>query len=452
MTDDSGMRAEDDPGMRLADHVVQLRSTDPDAGFDDLLSLANQFATTDVVGLGEATHGAREFFELRHRLTRFLVEELGFRAVALEASLPAALAIHDYVLYGEGDAETAVRDLNSWFWKTEGSLALIRWLREFNEGRPFADRVHCYGIDVGDPSAPAARIRKFLRDVDPGYYETIQDELDELVDEEIPLSGEVSRRHRFEEAESLAADVSERIEQRREEYVEELARDHSYREEYARERASHEVALVEHLCRAVAQTCEWLRAGGADAGFSADAMEQRDRKMAENVAWCFTQRDDGAVVWAHNGHVKRGRFDVGDEWGDADTMGEALDREFGDRYLALGSDFSRGTFRAIASADDAESRELRAFSADEPLVASATARLDELRDELDASPFFLDVAAASDESHLASWFERPRRVRAIGSAFDPTANPDEYYVETDLSRAFDGLFFVGEIEGSRPLD
>lgn len=420
----------DDSGAALADHAVALRTTDPDAALGDLAPLAERFADADAVGLGEATHGTREFFELRHRLTRLLVEELGFRAVALEASAPAAKPVHDYVLYGAGDAASALEALDSWFWRTEGALALLRRLRAFNEGRPVDDRVRCYGVDVGDPTAPAAPIREFLRDTDPDYHETVRDDLDELAAAELPLGGEVERLDLAEMAESLAIRVAERIDRRREAYVE--------------ARSAREVAFVGYLCRTVVRTCEWLRAGGADPGFGADAIERRDRAMAENVESCLERSSGGVAVWAHAGHVKRGRFDAGGDWDTAETMGEALDRALGDRYRPIGFDFGGGAFRAV----DAERGEPRSFSVGDPLAESATASMA----DLDPSPLFLDVAAAADDRRLAPWFERPRRLRSVGAAVDPTADPGDRYAETDLARAYDGLVFVGETEASRPLD
>lgn len=61
-----------------------------------------------VVGLGESTHGTREFSQVKHRLLKFLVREMGFNAYPLEASYAACQPINDYVLYGKGDLETAL--------------------------------------------------------------------------------------------------------------------------------------------------------------------------------------------------------------------------------------------------------------------------------------------------------------------------------------------------------
>ncbi|UNO44418.1 hypothetical protein [Streptomyces sp. MST-110588] len=61
-----------------------------------------------VVGLGEATHGTREFFRLKHRLLDFLVTEMDFSVPAMEASASAGPAVDAYVRHGVGDAATVL--------------------------------------------------------------------------------------------------------------------------------------------------------------------------------------------------------------------------------------------------------------------------------------------------------------------------------------------------------
>lgn len=415
---------------------------------------ADRFGDADVVGLGEATHGTREFVAVRTRLARFLVAECGFRTVALEAGVGEALAAHDYVRYGDGDPRDVLGDLD-WFWRTEGTLAFLRWLRSFNEGRPVDDRVRLRGIDVEDLSVPFAEIRAFLRAVDPDGYRSMRDELDPLADDGLgsgdadpdgggpahagdgaasgaasggPGDDPADPRRLVDVAEDLAARIRDRIDRRRSEYAHADARD---------------PAVVADLCAAVEGTCEWLRAGGIEPGFGAAAFERRDRTMAGNVARRAEGR--GVVVLAHQSHVKRGRFDDGRLWSDRTTMGEALDREFGDGYRPVGCDFARGRFRAIhPSAGDGEPRP---FAVGEPLADSATARLDGLpRDAL-----LLDLSGADGDARTGEWFARPRRIRNVGAVFDPAADPEAGYLETDLPGSFEDLLFVRETAPSRLL-
>lgn len=132
----------------LAEQVVDLDTVAPGADATDLAPLREVFAGRRVVGLGEATHGTREFFQLKHRLLRFFVEELGVPLFGLEANFSETLAVDRYVRRGEGDPEAALEGIYFWTWNTEEVLALIGWMRAFNADRPPEDRVRFYGFDA----------------------------------------------------------------------------------------------------------------------------------------------------------------------------------------------------------------------------------------------------------------------------------------------------------------
>jgi erythromycin esterase len=58
----------------VANHAVTTRSLDPQAPLDDLEPLGELIGDARVVGIGESAHYVREFYLLRHRLLRFLVQ------------------------------------------------------------------------------------------------------------------------------------------------------------------------------------------------------------------------------------------------------------------------------------------------------------------------------------------------------------------------------------------
>ncbi|MFL6123562.1 MAG: erythromycin esterase family protein, partial [Actinophytocola sp.] len=91
----------------LHDHAHALRTPDPDdAGtddFGDLAPLRDVVGDARVVAIGESTHRIHEFYQLRHRLTRFLVAELGFTAFVMESGFAEGLRVNDWVLGGPGD-------------------------------------------------------------------------------------------------------------------------------------------------------------------------------------------------------------------------------------------------------------------------------------------------------------------------------------------------------------
>jgi erythromycin esterase-like protein len=100
-----------------------LREAQPLSGAEnDYDGLLDQVGDASVVLLGEASHGTHEFYRERARITRRLIEERGFQAVAVEADWPDAYRVNRYV-HGapdDGDAEEALRGFRRfppWMWR-----------------------------------------------------------------------------------------------------------------------------------------------------------------------------------------------------------------------------------------------------------------------------------------------------------------------------------------------
>ena len=116
----------------VVESVVLLKTVEPGQGFRDMQPFKEIVGEARIAALGEATHGTREFFQPRHRMLEFLVEEMGFRVFAMEANWTEALRVNDYVLRGEGDAAKVLAGLYFWVWNTEEVLAMIEWMRSYN--------------------------------------------------------------------------------------------------------------------------------------------------------------------------------------------------------------------------------------------------------------------------------------------------------------------------------
>src|SRR5262245_47719410 len=88
------------------------------ADYDPLL---DRIGDASFVLIGEASHGTHEFYSERAVITRRLILEKGFNAVAVEADWPDAYAVNEYVR-GLGDpasdveALAGVRRFPSWMW------------------------------------------------------------------------------------------------------------------------------------------------------------------------------------------------------------------------------------------------------------------------------------------------------------------------------------------------
>lgn len=132
----------------LKDHAIEIKTVEPQDDQQDLESFKGIVGTSQVVGLGEATHGNREFFQIKHRLIKFLVTEMEFDTVAFESPEEQTKKIDHYIKTGEGSDAELLYGLGYEVWRTQEALDLVHWLREFNST---SDRqVSWVGCDVND--------------------------------------------------------------------------------------------------------------------------------------------------------------------------------------------------------------------------------------------------------------------------------------------------------------
>src|SRR3546814_16777190 len=86
-----------------------------------------------VVGFGGMVHGAHEPLACRNCFCRYLGEEQGFTAIALESGLQEARRLHDYAAGGRGDVRDVARRGFTWgFWRYPENIELIEWIRAHN--------------------------------------------------------------------------------------------------------------------------------------------------------------------------------------------------------------------------------------------------------------------------------------------------------------------------------
>ncbi|MET0392792.1 MAG: erythromycin esterase family protein, partial [Chitinophagaceae bacterium] len=106
------------------------------------------FTSRQVVGLGEATHGTKEFYEQRVALTKFLISQCGFRTIIWETTFWSMLAVNDYVAGGPGDPDSLLRNVGYWMYYTKEIRDLLQWIRAYNTTQQDAEKVQLHGMDI----------------------------------------------------------------------------------------------------------------------------------------------------------------------------------------------------------------------------------------------------------------------------------------------------------------
>ncbi|MEM6797166.1 MAG: erythromycin esterase family protein [Acidobacteriota bacterium] len=392
--------------------AIPLTTSDPGQGFDDLRRLAPSIGPARIVAMGEATHGTREFFRLKHRVFEYLVEEHGFRLFGLEASYAGCLPLDYYIQTGEGDLRALIKGQGFWTWDTEEVLELVEWMRVYNSRRDAPeDRLHLYGFDTQDAATPLGLALGALRSFEAEEAERLGRELAPATASRYPgVLGDGS----LEAFEAVVRAIDE-LQERLAKHQEALEKT---RFGYARLRLAAEAGR--YAVRASRPTEEEPQGGALT--------NVRDETMAEVVRWILEHHGEGSriMLWAHDGHVTKYR---GDPAKRRPMLGSFLEDRFGDDYLPVGFSFAEGEFQALywpKSGEDWARRVLGVYRIERSIPGS----IDDLLSRVGAPLFVLDLRAGGD-GEVPAWLHQPRKHRSIGGLFD----------QDDI----DGLRFVDEI-------
>ena len=156
--------------VRRCAHVLQRAPSDLDP-------LLDRIGDARFVLLGEATHGTHEFYRVRAEITRRLIEEKSFTAVAVEADWPDAYRVNRWVRAASDDASaeqalSAFKRFPILMWRNADVLDLVGWLREYNEAQPVKTRrAGIYGLDLYALYTSIAAVVEYLESVDPALAE-----------------------------------------------------------------------------------------------------------------------------------------------------------------------------------------------------------------------------------------------------------------------------------------
>jgi erythromycin esterase len=391
----------------ITKHLIPLKTVDPQNSLEDLKPFKTIIGNARIVSMGEATHGTREFFQLKHRLFHFLVEQMGFNVFALEANLPEARFLNSYVLGGNEDARKALDGLYSWPWKTEEVLELVEWMRAYNADPAHPKKVKFYGFDMQIPNMAAANVILYLQQADPKFAGKAVDLLSK-----VPITE--SERNAFAgsiEAPKVLEQILEIIS-----HLDTLPQSQPGWNETRRD------------ARILEQSARMMMAGER-------SILVRDEAMAENVQWILDQEGPEAkiMLWAHNGHV-RTTMEENRMW-----MGSHLRKRYGNSLISMGFVFHQGSFRAMAPDQTPHTFIVPPAPLDS---------LDSVLAETKQTLFAIDLRKAI-KPEIAGWFHAPQKAREIGAGY--SEDMAFWMLEQPPAEAFDILLFVEKTTPTRPL-
>ncbi|MGH7731279.1 MAG: erythromycin esterase family protein [Candidatus Eiseniibacteriota bacterium] len=137
----------------------------------DLASLRAIVGDARIVALGDVSGGTHEFLQMKRRIVEYLATHMGFTLFAIEANMPEAYRVNEYVLTGRGDSKAQIAGTRGWRNARE-FLDFIEWMREFN--RSGRGRTQFLGFDMRTPTdSAAAVVTRFVARAEPAYLDSV---------------------------------------------------------------------------------------------------------------------------------------------------------------------------------------------------------------------------------------------------------------------------------------
>jgi erythromycin esterase-like protein len=425
------MPLKNDQGILTAVRHSALPLTGEKTDFDLLLKTVGD---ARFVLIGEASHGTHEFYRLRAQITKRLIAEKGFTAVAVEADWPDAYRVNQYVRF-ESQDEDAIDALAgfqrfpAWMWRNADVLDFIGWLRNYNEHR-HSQRAGFYGLDLYSLHASIRAVLDFLDKVDPDAARRARYRYScfENFGQDTQAYGYAASFGLSKSCENEA--IGQWMEMRR------RAADLARRDGRV---ARDAFFFAEQNARLVKNAEEYYRAMFHE---RVSSWNLRDNHMAETLD-ALTHHlgpKSKIVVWAHNSHLGDARATEMGHRGEL-NLGQLVRQRYGKDAVLVGFTTDHGTVTAASGWDGpAERKHVRPA-----LPGSYEALFHET-----GIPNFLLLLGGMEET--VSLLREPRLERAIGVIYLPRSERASHYFHAQLTDQFDVILHFDETRAVEPLE
>ena len=389
-----------------------------------------------LVLIGEATHGTKDFYDLRASVTRRLITKHGFRGVAVEGDWPDALRVDRYVRGATGDDdETPDMALGSfvrfprWMWRNQDVERFVGWLSRCNTDREPTRRCGFYGLDLYSLSSSINALVAYLEDNDPDAATRARHRyacFDHIGDpQQYGLEAHLGLGPKCEN--EVVAQLVEM--QRRK--IARSGRSPGGDAWFHAMQQAHVVRNAEGYYRAMF-------------GGRAAAWNLRDTHMADTVDMLAEHLgSDGEpaklIIWAHNSHVGDARATEMGEGGEL-TLGQILRDRHPNETALVGMTTHIGSVMAAYDWDEPCELEL--------VRPALPGSWEELFHATDLPRFY--VTSAQLRRAVGERIDRLQR--SIGIVYRPETERQSHYLHARLADEFDIVIHVDETRALEPLD
>ena len=420
----------------ISDRAHQLRAgetTDYDA-------LLDAIGDSRFVLIGEASHGTHEFYRERGQITKRLIEEKGFDAVAVEADFPDAYRINKYVRGTSGEHTDAVDALSgfkrfpAWMWRNADVLDFVGWLRSHNDGLPSGlKKVGFYGLDLYSLHTSIEAVLTYLQKVDPDGAARARERYSCF-----DHFGEDTQSYGYSTALGIADSCEDEV-------VDQLAElNHRATKLASRDGrvAEDEFFTAEQNARLVKNAEQYYRTMYRS---DVSSWNLRDKHMVETLVSLEKYLEHyktpvKIVIWEHNSHLGDARAtEMGrrGEW----NVGQLVREIYGEQAFLIGFTTYAGTVTAATNWGDSANRKRVRNGLD--------GSVESLFHKVGKERFYLTFG---QNEEFDSQLRRPMLERAIGVIYRPETERQSHYFEARVSDQFDAVIHIDETRAVEPLE
>jgi len=427
-----------DTSVLLKDTVIE--AAHPLVGdvkdYDVLMKLIGD---APLVLIGEASHGTHEFYRERAQITKRLIKEKGFTAIAVEADWPDAYRVNRYVrgISSDADAIEALRGFNrfpAWMWRNADVLDFVGWLRTYNdELPPQAAKVGFYGLDLYSLHTSIEAVLDYLDRVDADAARRARSRyacFDHF--------GKDEQAYGYATGLGIAESCEDEV-------VAQLIEIHRGAAEYARRDghiAADDYFYATQNARLVMNAEKYYRSMFRG---RVSSWNLRDRHMAETLESLLNYLNTQGglakiVVWEHNSHLGDARATYMHDAGEI-NVGQLVRERHGRDAVLIGLTTYSGTVTAASDWDaPAERKHVR---------PALPASYESVFHETNIPRFMLSFR---NGNHATNALRGPLLERAIGVIYRPETERASHYFDARLSEQFDVVIHFDETRAVEPLE
>jgi erythromycin esterase len=403
------------PILENLDNIIHTLDKSPLELSDEDIECLSYLEESKIVGLGEATHGTKEFFQLKHRIFRYLVENHDFNIFAFEVDLAGSYYVDRYISKGKGNIDEIMSDKMHFPWQTEEIKLLIQWMKEYNEYKSDEKKIHFIGIDC--------QLFAHHSDIIINYFFQANVSLSR---DNLLFLNKISQIEN-----SIIVDYYSKISLEEKEEIDDNVNDlldkiNTSKDDFISASSKFEYQFVKRIILNIKQINENWYSYNNNFNYII-----RDFYMAQNALWASDLFNENTKValWAHNCHNMN--YSKLRPFG---SMGFILKEELNNDYQIINFAFSFGCFTAMNVTDNYNISTF--YISLEPLKDSINYVFHHSQDK----NFIFKGSDIVEGSKIDLWISKPRKFLDIGSGFNEE-NLLNYYHNIEFKEHFDVLIY-----------